>query len=154
MKILFTLIIALIFLTCAHARETSKEPFMNNTFEIKSWDEAPYLELGDNSKYSRAKLVKEYKGVMHGTGQLDYLMTYNADGDAHFVGIEHFEGEVSGKAGTFSITHKGSFTKGMVTSSFEIVDGSQTNQLSNLQGKGNYTTGHAMLVNFDFDYTL
>ena len=152
MKIISLICLASALTLSANAAQLNREKTMKNTFEIKSWDETPYMELKDTSKYSRATLVKEYRGNMIGTGKLEYLMAYNESGTAHFVGIEHFEGSVDGKLGTFSISHEGSFKNGTVTSSFEIIEGSQTAQLSNIEGKGSYTTGHSMVVNFDFEY--
>ena len=154
MKILFHITIASILVTFGDVAGLGREQSMKNTFEIESWDEVPYLEFENSTKYSRAKLSKRYAGAMNGNGQLEYLMAYNEKGAAHFVGIEHFEGEVDGKIGTLSVAHKGSFKKGVVTSTFEIIEGSQTGKLVSLNGQGSYTTGHSMIVDFEFDYAF
>lgn len=127
---------------------------MKNTFEIKSWDESPYLEFDSGAKYSRAKLQKEYLGVLSGEGQLEYLMAYNRSGNAFFTGIEHFDGMLNNKRGTFSIAHKGSFLGGAASSTFEIVQGSQTGDFSGLIGEGSFESGHSMLIDFDFSYSF
>ena len=126
---------------------------MNNTFEIKSWDEAPYLELNNGVKYSRAKLVKEYTGQIVGVGQLEYLITYNESGSSFFTGIEHFEGTLNNLKGTFSMVHEGTFADGSVESKFRIIENSQTNELAKATGEGSYKTGHSMSVDFDFTNT-
>jgi len=126
---------------------------MKNSFEIQSWDEAPYLEFENGAKYSKAKLMKKYSGNFNGQGQLEYLMAYNESGAAYFTGIEHFDGTIGTKTGTMSIVHQGSFENGSVTSSFEIVNGSQTGELAGISGEGKYQTGHSMTVEFDFSYS-
>lgn len=125
---------------------------MKNSFEIQSWDESPYLEFDSGAKYSRATLKKKYTGVLTGDATLEYLMAYNDSGAAHFTGIEHFDGKVDGKMGTFSIMHDGVFEAGVVRSSFRVIEGSQTDGLSGLKGEGSYEAGHSMLVDFDFSY--
>lgn len=154
MKTLCHIILASLFTTFSEGAELSREQSMKNTFEIRSWDEAPYLEFESTAKYSRAKLDKRYAGALNGVGQLEYLMTYNQSGAAYFVGIEHFEGEIDGKTGTFSIAHSGSFEKSTVTSEFEVIEGSQTGKLVGLKGQGSYITGHSMIVDFEFDYAF
>ena len=126
---------------------------MKNVFEIASWDEAPYLELDSGAKYSSAKISKIYSGVMVGTASLDYLMAYNPSGEAHFTGIEHFEGTIDNKQGTVSILHNGTFADGSVTSTFHIISGSQTGELIGIEGKGSYTTSHSLIVEFEFNYS-
>jgi len=129
---------------------TNGEIKMSNTFEIHSWDEAPYLELDNGVKYSNAKLNKTYVGDLEGKGQLTYLMSYNAAGHAYFTGVEHFEGSIAGKVGQLSIAHEGQFADGIVESRFRIIEGSQQGELIGFSGEGGYTTGHSMKVDYEF----
>lgn len=131
-----------------------KEVNMTNTFDIKSWDESPYLEFKSGTKHSRAKVVKEYSGELIGKGHLEYLMAYNDSGAAYFTGIEHFEGRLGDRKGTFSMVHEGTFSEGSVTSTFRILGGSQSGELVKLTGEGGYKTGHSMSVNFDFTHAF
>jgi len=127
---------------------------MKNTFEIESWDESPYLEFDTGAKYSRAKIVKSYSGEMIGKGQLEYLMAYNESGAAYFTGVEHFEGSVGNRLGSFTIVHQGTFSEGEVRSTFRVIEGSQSAELIDLTGEGSYKTGHSMLVSFEFTHSL
>ncbi len=136
----------LLFLSGILANENVE---MKNTFNITSWDESPYSEFNDGAKFSRATVKKTYSGLLSGDGELDYLMAYDNSGAAYFTGIEHFSGNVEGKVGTISMTHQGTFSNGRVSSSFVIIDGSQTGELIGLSGKGSYESGHAMSVDFD-----
>lgn len=121
---------------------------MKNTFTMTTWDEAPYLELSDEVKYTRAQVSKTYDGQLVGNGQLEYILAYHAKSAATFVGIEHFNGSVDGKKGSVTISHSGTFKDGIVTSEFCIISASTTQDLIGLTGNGRFTSGHSMAVEF------
>lgn len=121
-------------------------------FQIKSWDEKPYFEDHGGIKLTRAVVTKFYTGGISGEGSLEYLMAYNPDGTAHFVGIEHIIGKIGNKSGSFLLSHEGTFQNGVATSRFKVVAGSAVAELKGLAGSGSYSTGHAMTVPFDFEY--
>ena len=123
-------------------------------YEIKSWDEKPYFEGKDGSKLTRASITKIYVGDINGSGALDYLMAYNPDGSAHFVGIERIEGKVGTKSGSFVLSHEGIFQTGVASSSFKVLKGSATAGLIGLSGEGSFSTGHARTVPIDFKYSF
>lgn len=133
---------------------TLGETTLKNTFTITSWDETTYLELENEAKHTNAKVRKSYSGVLEGQGQLEYLMAYSSPSAAYFTGLEHFAGTVGGKSGTLTIAHQGVFKGGEVDSNFHIVDGSQTGELIGVTGEGRYTSGHSMVVEFDFTHLL
>ena len=124
---------------------------MKNRFDIISWDEKPYLELGDGVKYSKTSVAKTYHGRLEGNAQLEYLMVYYGDGQATFVGIEHFEGTFDGKKGAIAFEHKGIFKDGIAESEFITIVGSALNELVGLNLEGHYKTGHSMTVEFELD---
>jgi len=127
---------------------------MKNIFEINSWDEESYLELGDGAKYSRATIKKKYQGDLVGSGLLEYVMAYHADGNASFIGVEHFEGAYKGRQGSAAFEHRGTFRDGVAASQFHVFEGSGMNDLAGLVGKGSYTAGHSMTVEFDLMFEL
>ena len=49
---------AIVAISLGNASAEHRENTMTNTYEIKSWDEEPYLELENSAKYSNAKLQK------------------------------------------------------------------------------------------------
>ena len=144
---------AIVAISLGNASAEHRDNTMTNTYEIKSWDEEPYLELENSAKYSNAKLQKNYSGEFEGEGQLQYLMAYNESGAAYFTGIEHFKGQINGVKGYLSFAHKGSFKNGSVDSSFHIIEGSQSESFTKLLGEGNFSTGHSMTVEFEFSFT-
>ena len=123
-------------------------------FEINSWDEKPYFEGKDGSKLTRASIAKSYVGDINGSGALDYLMAYNPDGSAHFVGMEQIEGKIGTKSGSFVLSHEGIFREGVASSSFKVIKGSATAGLIGLSGEGSFSTGHAKTVPIDFKYSF
>lgn len=127
---------------------------MKNTFEISSWDEAPYLELDNGVKYSRATIKKKYQGRLEGNGQLEYVMAYHGDGSASFVGLEYFLGSFDGKQGSTTFEHRGTFREGVAESKFNVIAGSSNDKLVGLTGSGAYTTGHSMTVEFTLMFNI
>jgi len=123
-------------------------------YKILSWDEKPYFEGDNNIKLTRAVITKSYDGELKGNGTLDYLMVYNPDGSAHFVGIERYEGKIGTKSGSFIISHEGTFHLGVASSIFKVVKGSATAELAGLSGEGSFSTGHASSVSIDFKYVI
>jgi len=124
---------------------------MKNTFDIISWEEKPYLELNDGVKYSKISVAKTYHGRLEGNGQLEYLMVYYSDGQATFVGVEHFDGTFDGKKGSIAFEHKGIFKDGMAESEFITIVASALDGLVGLNLEGHYKTGHSMTIEFELD---
>lgn len=127
---------------------------VKSEFKITSWDEKPYFEGENNVKLTRAVITKSYAGDISGTGALDYLMAYNPDGSAWFVGIERIEGKIGTKTGSFILSHEGTFQKGVASSSFKVIEGSATAELRGLSGTGGFSTGHSRSVPIDFKYVI
>ena len=120
---------------------------MSNVFQITGWDETPYLENKDGSKKSRAKITQSYRGVIEGSSELEYLMSYQSAASALFVGFEVVTGKVNGKSGSFTIQHNGKFENGVASSNFEIISG--TDELANIQGSGSFTLGETGQSNYE-----
>ena len=53
-----------------------------------------------------------------------------------------FEGEISGKKGSFVMLEKGLFHKGEADSSLKIIPGSGTGDLEDIMGTGDYRASH------------
>ncbi len=124
------------------------------TFEIKSWKENPFNELEGAPKLVRASVLKTYHGEIEGEGALEYLMIYNADGSATYVGFERVVGKIGNRAGSFVLEDKGVFEGGIAKSTLSVMPDSGTNELRGLRGEGDYVTGHAQQHAFTFEYEL
>ena len=104
------------------------------TFGIEGWDEQPTFDGDDGRKITRATVTKQYHGDLEATGVMEYVMAYAPDGTATFVGIERVDGRLAGRRGTFVMRDGGEFRDGVAASSFEILAGSGTGELSGLRG--------------------
>ena len=109
---------------------------LNGVFQIGGWDEKPYLENADGSKQSHAKINQLYSGDLVGSSEIQYLMSYQTDGSAIFVGFETVTATINGKSGSLVFQHTGKFAAGVATSDFEIVPNSGKGELSGISGKG------------------
>ena len=66
-------------------------------FELTGWDENAYLEVDDTRKLTRASVTQEFRGDVVGAGSVEWLMSYQPDGTARFVGLQRIEGTVGGE---------------------------------------------------------
>jgi len=122
---------------------------MDNTFQIASWDETPYIESEDGSKKSHAKITQNDSGFIEGYSELQYLMSYQSATSAIFFGFEVVTGKVNSKSGSFTIQHNGKFENGIASSDFVIVSQSGTDELKNIEGSGSFESGEAGKANYE-----
>jgi hypothetical protein len=107
-------------------------------FQIKDWQETTQSEhLG--SKRSLAKVKLEYSGDIKGTSELQYLLSYQTDGSATFVGFETIKATVKGISGFLILRHLGQFVNGVASSQFEVMQSSIEDEFIGL--KGEFTSG-------------
>jgi hypothetical protein len=124
------------------------------TAEIRSWDEAPYVEGDGGAKLTKAAVVQGFAGDLDGEGAMEYLMCYRPDGSAGFLGQQRIEGTLAGRTGSFVIHTTGTFEGREARSTFTVVDGSGTGGLAGLRGEGSAVAGQDMNVAMTFDYDL
>lgn len=127
---------------------------MSNTFQITSWDETAYEENDNGSKKSHAKISQSYSGVIEGSSKLQYLMSYQTESSACFVGFEVVECSVKGKTGSFTLQHNGKFENGVASSNFSIVSGSGKGELEGIEGSGSFESGESGKANYTFESNL
>ena len=104
------------------------------TFEIANWDEQPFDVRDEAAKLTRASVAKNYAGDIIGTSVTEWLMAYNNDGTAEFVGIERISGSVGGRDGSLVLRHVGTFEDGAAKAELRIVSG--TEDLGSAIGSG------------------
>src|SRR5690242_13885895 len=78
-------------------------------FEIASWDEDTYEELGEGARLARASVTQKFTGDVTGDGSVEWLMAYRADGTAYFVGLQLVRGSIEGNDGAFVLETHGDF---------------------------------------------
>jgi hypothetical protein len=112
------------------------------TFEVTNWDESPIFETENGSpKVTRAMVSKSFHGDIAGEGTVEWLMGYQDDGTATFVGLERIVGRLGDRAGSFVLQHKGTFDGGVAKGELMVVPGSGTEDLQGLKGEGTFEAG-------------
>jgi hypothetical protein len=113
----------------------------NASFQIDNWDEQEIFETDDGSKVTRAQVSKSFTGELEGEGTVEWLMGYDENGTATFVGLERVVGTLGGKKGSFVLQHSGSFDGKTAKAELTIVPGSGAGDLSGLKGDGTFEAG-------------
>jgi Protein of unknown function (DUF3224) len=111
------------------------------SFQIDNWDEQEIFETADGPKVTRAEVTKSFSGGLEGEGTVEWLMGYDENGTATFVGLERVVGTLDGKRGSFVIQHSGSFDGKTAKAELTIVPGSGSGELSGLKGGGTFEAG-------------
>ena len=111
------------------------------TFTIENWDENPVLKAEGSSKITKANVSRSFEGDLGGEGTVEWLMGYDEQGSATFVGLERVVGTIDGKEGTFALQHVGTFDGKIAKADLTVVPGSGTGELSGLTGEGSFEAG-------------
>ncbi|MGV6818597.1 MAG: DUF3224 domain-containing protein [Thiotrichales bacterium] len=122
---------------------------MKGTFQITGWDETPYVEGDGGGKKSHAKITQSYSGAIDGSSELQYLMSYQSEASAVFVGFEIVTGKVNNKSGSFTLQHNGKFENGIASSQFTVVPNSGTGELANIEGTGSFKSGESGKADYE-----
>ena len=116
-------------------------------FEVSSWEETPFDEAVGVAKLTRASVAKTYTGDIDGTSITEWLMAYEPDKSATFLGIERVRGTIAGRHGTLVLQHVGTFENGAAISKLVVVYG--TNELKGATGSGTFKADPAGSVRLD-----
>ena len=108
------------------------------SFTIKAWDEQPWAEVEGAPKLTQARVTTTYTGDLEGEGTAQLLMVYDG-ADAAYSGYERVAGSLDGRAGSFVLRLGGGFEGGAARTTWTVVGGSGTGDLTGLQGgEGGY----------------
>src|SRR3954465_4639550 len=107
-------------------------------FELASWTEDTYRELGNGGKLTRASVPQQFSGDVTGAGAVEWLMCYQADGTARFVGWQRVDGAVGGTEGSLVLESAGEFDGGQAVGEWTVVPGSGTGGLAGITGTGRF----------------
>jgi hypothetical protein len=89
-----------------------------------------------------------------GAGAVEWLMCYQPDGNARFVGWQRVDGSVAGAEGSFVLATTGDFDGGKAVGRWTVVAGSGTGALTGLTGSGRFEAPHGPTATFTLDYDL
>ena len=111
---------------------------LTGNFQIKDWQETIQSEH-EQGKRSLAKVKLEYTGDIVGSSELQFLLSYQADGNAEFVGFESIQASINGSSGLLILRHLGRFVNGVASSQFEVLQSSIDDKLIGV--KGDFSSG-------------
>lgn len=126
---------------------------LHGGFRIASWDENAYHE-GEGRRLTRAAVSQQFEGDIAGEGAAEWLMAYQADGTARFVGLQLVEGEVAGRRGTFVLETSGEFDGRVARWDASVVRGSPTGELADLRGQGRFEAPHGSEASYELEVEL
>jgi hypothetical protein len=129
-------------------------PTAAGEFELASWNEETYAELETGGKLTRADDTQKFTGAASGDGSVQWLMCYQPDGTARFVGMQRVECTLDGKAGSFVAETTGDFDGGRAEGSWSIVAGSGTGELAGISGHGKFSAPHGPKAAYDLTYSI
>jgi hypothetical protein len=110
--------------------------------KIDSWDEQPYLELGEGTKLTKADVA--LSGPEDGlSGTFQALMFYRADGTSSYVTLMSLAGTLDGRAGSFVLQGHGGYDGTAARGESHVVAGSGTGELAGLTGTAESVSTHA-----------
>ncbi len=103
-------------------------------FDVTTEAEPPFMEQ-DGNRLNHNVVRKDFSGDMTGKSEAHMVAAYTGTpGSAAYVAIEHFEGSVGRKSGTFILKHSGTMSNGEAELSVTIVPDSGTAELKGISG--------------------
>jgi hypothetical protein len=129
---------------------------LETRLKIQSWDENPYRELPDGSKFTKAevKLGGDDAGIE--SAGFEALMHYTPEGRSTYLSLMHVEGTLDGKAGSFVLEGRGTYDGTTARGEYAVIEGSGTGELAGIAGKGASSSTHEDYPNmpFSLEYDL
>jgi uncharacterized protein DUF3224 len=124
------------------------------SFEVTAWGEERLEELDGGGKVTRAWGGQSYSGDLKGDGAVQWLMWYQPDGSAHFVGLWRITGSLHDRAGSFVLESSGDFDGGGSSGILTVVEGSGTGDLNGLRGTGTFQAPGGPKASFELEHEL
>jgi len=112
------------------------------TYKSNTWEESAYDEAEGQPKLARAEVTNAFSGDIEGESTLQYLLAYQDEDAASFVGIERVSGRIGDREGTFVLQHSGTYAAGIAKGEWFVVPGTGTGKLTGLTGSGGYQADH------------
>ena len=126
---------------------------VNGSFQVSAWNEDTYEEQ-DGRRLTRASVNQRFEGEIAGDGAAEWLMAYQADGRARFVGFQRVHGEVAGRRGTLVLETTGEFDGQVARWDATVVPGSSTGELSGATGAGKFEAPHGSRASYELEVSL
>lgn len=117
---------------------------IESKLEIKSWDEKPYRELDDGTKFSRADVVlSASQAEIEAGATSEMLLYYRPDGSSDFSGYLQIDGRIGAREGNVVLRGTGTYDGTEARVDYVVVDGSGTGDLEGVSGSASSVSTHA-----------
>ena len=126
---------------------------IKGSFQLSAWNEDAYEER-DGRRLTRASVSQRFEGDIAGDGAAEWLMAYQADGRARFVGFQLVDGEVAGRRGTLVLETAGEFDGRVARWDATVVPGSSTGGLADAKGVGRFEAPHGSTASYELEISL
>src|SRR5437867_10304791 len=91
----------------SHTYIEGMSKIVETKLRIESWDEKPYREEPDGSKFTRAEVVLTGTGGELTSGSFEALMYYRPDGTGTYLTLMRLTGTLDGRSGSFVLQGSG-----------------------------------------------
>jgi hypothetical protein len=126
----------------------------SGTIDLASWEENPYAERDGEKKLTRASVTQTVAGDISGTGKVEWLMCYQDDGTARFVGLQQIDGTIDGLTGSVVLESNGEFDGKLAKGTWNIIPGSGSGEWTGMTGHGQYSAPHGPTAEFTLEYEI
>lgn len=129
----------------------------SGSFDIDAWDAEKPFEERDGVKLTRVHVGKTFHGDLVGTSGSELITVESAAGPVAYVGIEHVQGILHGREGTFVLQHSAGSDDGTADTQWLrwlIVPTSGSGELAGVRGVGQITIGADGAHSWTLEYTL
>ena len=123
---------------------------LRGSFHVASWNEDAYDEC-DGRRLTRASVTQRFDGDVAGDGAAQWLMAYQPNGTARFVGLQLVDGQLAGRRGTFVLETAGQFDGQRARWEAKVVAGSSTGELADLTGAGSFEAPHGSKASYELE---
>ncbi len=128
------------------------------TYELKGWEEKTWDGKDHKDvhgvKLTHAVVLFQFHGDIEAAGNTQYVMIYQDDANASYVGLLQLDGRIGDRSGTCVLKLDGKFESGAATSTMTIVEGSGTGELAGITGQGETSATHGDTQPFTLDYAF
>lgn len=124
------------------------------TFEVSSWDEKTFAEVGGGGKLTKASVKARLAGDISGEATTEWLMCYASENSATYVGFQKIEGTVGGRRGSFVVETNGTFDGTKARGTWSIVRGSGSGDLAGISGEGTFDSPRGTKASYTLEYEL
>lgn len=122
-------------------------------FDVQLTPQPPEEDVGDPS-VARMALVKRFHGDLEATSKGQMLATTTSvPGSAGYVAIERVTGTLAGRAGSFSLLHRGTMEGGAQDLAITVIPDSGAGELQGLSGTMTIEITGGMHV-YELEYEL